>query len=320
MSYQLGEGEGAGRAIQRIAGEQLDRAIAELSGGVQADPVTAVHSARKALKKERSLLRLARGTLRSSERRRMNAAVRDAGRKLSAARDAEVMIQAVDALAEHYAGQLPKKTFTTLNTHLEAQAKSARESLAAGELTGEVVAELRALRLEVERWHLRSDGWKAIGPGLRRSYQRGQGAHRRAAKKPTVENLHEWRKRGKDLWYHLRLLEPLSPDVIHGQAKEAHHLSDVLGDDHDLAVLRTELIAGGADIPVDLESVIALIDHRREQLQTDAMRVGARLYAETPKALHHRIRSYWTVWRSPVQQTSPPVQLRGRHAVGATPT
>jgi hypothetical protein len=114
------------------------------------------------------------------------------------------------------------------------------------------------------------------------------------------------------------LLEPLSPDVIGGQAKEAHRLSDLLGDDHDLAVLRTALIAGAADIPVDLESVIALIDHRRGQLQSDAFRVGARLYAEKPKALHRRIHSYWRVWRSPVQETAPPVKLRGRHAVGAT--
>jgi hypothetical protein len=46
-------------ALRRSAREQLENAISELTDGVKVDTVTAVHDARKALKKERSLLRLA---------------------------------------------------------------------------------------------------------------------------------------------------------------------------------------------------------------------------------------------------------------------
>jgi hypothetical protein len=46
-----------------------------------------VHNARKAIKKERSLLRLARGAMPSEQRRRENAALREAARRLSTARD-----------------------------------------------------------------------------------------------------------------------------------------------------------------------------------------------------------------------------------------
>lgn len=126
MPYRLGDGEGADHAIRRCAGEQLDRAIAELSDGVKTDPVDAVHAARKALKKERSLLRLARGSLSSSVRRRENAALRDAGRRLSAARDADVLVQAIEDLAERYAGQLPERAFAASRKQSSNLAERAR--------------------------------------------------------------------------------------------------------------------------------------------------------------------------------------------------
>src|SRR5436305_5920816 len=234
MPYRVAEGEAADHAIRRIGAEQMDRAITELTDGVRADPVDAVHAARKALKKERSLLRLARGSMKSSVRRRDNAAFRSAGRRLSAARDAEVMVQALDGLAERYAGQLPATTFTTIREHLNVAGEAPRQSLMDSGLTGEVAEALRAARVRTEQWRLKRAGWKAVEPGLRRTYRRGGRAFKRAQSAPSTERLHEWRKRAKDHWYHLRLLAPIAPGTMKGQAKDAHVLSDVLGYDHDL--------------------------------------------------------------------------------------
>lgn len=51
-------------------------------------------------------------------------------------------------------------------------------------------------------------------------------------------NLHELRKRTKDLLYELELLCCVWPEMIGPLVEQAHHLTDLLGDDHDLAVLR----------------------------------------------------------------------------------
>ena len=107
MAYKLQAVETVRDGLRRCAREQLDRAIEELTTRAHEDPVEAVHDARKALKKARSLLRLSRGTIDSGERRRENAALRKAGRTLSAARDAEVKVQAVDELSQRFAGRLP---------------------------------------------------------------------------------------------------------------------------------------------------------------------------------------------------------------------
>ena len=246
MAYQLQPGEAVPDGLRRCAREQIDRAIAELSTRVADDPVEAVHDARKALKKARSLLRLSRGALDPDERRRDNAALRSAGRALSSARDAEVMLEATDDLADRFAARVPQTTFDAIRRHLVAERDPARRRLLESGLTDQVAEELGAVRSRIDDWSLRRGGWKALEPGLRRSYARGRAGLELARSHPTVENLHDWRKRTKDLWYHLRLLGPVSPGIVGGAAKEADKLSKLLGDDHDLAVLHERSSAAPA--------------------------------------------------------------------------
>jgi CHAD domain-containing protein len=291
MAYRLQTDESVPEGLRRCAREQLDWAIDQLSTGVVEDPVEAVHEARKSLKKARSLLRLGRGALDPDERRRDNAAMREAGRKLSATRDAEVMLEAADELAERFTGRLPQATFDAIRRHLLAQRHPDSG------LTDQVVGELKAVRSRIDDWTPRRSGWNALEPGLLRSYARGRAGLEHARNRPTTENLHEWRKRTKDLWYHLRLLKPLAPGIVGGAAKDADQLSKLLGDDHDLAVLHATLEHGTDDLKVDVDSVLDLIDHRREQLQAEAVALGERLYAERPKAFVARMHRYWKASR-----------------------
>jgi CHAD domain-containing protein len=297
MPYKLQAVETVRDGLRRCAREQLDSAIEELTTGVHDDPVEAVHDARKALKKARSLLRLCRGAIEGDDRRRENAALRHAGQALSGARDAEVKVQAVDDLSRRFAGRLPQSAFDAVRRHLEADRDPARRRLLESGLTGQVADELRLVRRRIDELPLRDGGWQAMAPGLLRTYRRGRDAMQLAHAEPSAENLHEWRKRTKDLWYHLRILGPMAPAIIGGQVKDADELSNLLGEDHDLAVLHETLEQGASELAIDLDSVLELIDHRREQLQAEAMLVGRRLYAEPCKAFHRRLHDYWKAWR-----------------------
>jgi CHAD domain-containing protein len=289
MAYRLEADESVRTAILRCAREQLDRAVSELSEGVNEDPVRAVHAARKAIKKERSLLRLARGAMPAAQRRRENAALREAARELSGTRDADVMIATVDSLADRFVGQLPATAFDAIREQLRSQG-SARPGSA---LESRAVGELGAIRVRVDDWQLSRDGWKAIEEGLVLSYKRGRKAFARARKQRSVEDLHAWRKRVKDLWYHERLLAAVCGPAVGGQAKDAHRLADLLGDDHDLALLRQTLTRDAMPIPADIDAVVTLIDHRREELQSEAVAIGERVYADSPKAFGRRMRRLW---------------------------
>jgi len=46
-----------------------------------------------------------------------------------------------------------------------------------------------------------------------------------------------------------------------------------------------------------VDAVLDLLDHRREQLQAEAVLLGQRLYAERPKVFVARMHVYWKASR-----------------------
>ena len=60
MSYRIGTDEPAAAGLRRCVIEQVDKAREHLGAGLAEDPATAVHEARKALKRARSGLRMGR--------------------------------------------------------------------------------------------------------------------------------------------------------------------------------------------------------------------------------------------------------------------
>ena len=270
MAYALSLDE-IEKSILRVARDQLGGAVEGLRH--PSDPVEAVHDARKRIKKSRALLRLARPAMRPRTFRATNRALRDQGRALSAARDADVLAETVDALADRYAGRLPKADFDTARVGVRKQPGAAPPE-----------HDLRAVAAAADDWPVGGVKQKTLVRALTDTYAQGREAYRAAEKEPTTELLHEWRKRAKDLWYQQQLLKRLWPDVMKALAGEAKSLSKLLGSDHDLAVLADEL-------PPD-SPLLPLIADRRAELQHDAFALGARVYAESPRAFRKRVRGY----------------------------
>ena len=292
-SFRLQGGESARDAVRRIATGEIDALIAALEGPSR--PGT-VHDVRKATKRLRALLRLMRGHLGEHVYDRENRTFRDAARALSPARDAEVLAATADRLAAG-AGGTPRG--------LTPLRRAARERLHAGHrrdaraVRRRIVASMRGARARVREWPIPDAGWKALRPGLHRIYGQSRRRWRDAAAAPTVETLHEWRKRAKDLRYALDLLEPIWPGTMKALAAEADALADRLGEDHDLALLRRLAGEVGGD-GADARAVLALIDGARRKLQAQAWALAARLYEAPPPRFTRRLEAYWRAWRAEI--------------------
>jgi hypothetical protein len=63
-------------------------------------------------------------------------------------------------------------------------------------------------------------------------------------------------------------------------------------------VLRGMILASPADFGDGAEEAIALIDAVRGDLQDRCHRLGARLYAERPRAFGERVGGYWSAWHA----------------------
>jgi hypothetical protein len=162
----------------------------------------------------------------------------------------------------------------------------------------EAAAAIEAVRSRVPTWRPAAKGWSAVGPGLRRIYRGARTAGRDAFADDTLgsDTLHEFRKRVKDHWHALQLLEPCWPELLSAWAAEAKRLSELLGQDHDLALLASAGTAAKGDL-LDPDELLAAAERRSGELRSEAQSLASRLYAETPEAFLARQRAYWRSWR-----------------------
>jgi CHAD domain-containing protein len=293
MAYKLSLDRQLPESAREVLAGQIREAVDRLrrAGGLEPEApeaVVALHDARKNLKKARSLLRLLRSSLPKATYRREMEMIRDCARTLADARDSDALLGTVRDLRELYAGEVPAAAFTRLERVLRKRARTTRGDQ--GEGLAETADRLEAGLSRLESIPTQKLTLQALLRALRRSYAAGRVAARRARLEPTVENLHEWRKRVKDLWYQERLVQTAWLELVEFRTTQAHRLSDLLGDDHDLAML-LELLRE-EQRPVALagsEQLIAVVEGRRLELQSRATLLGARLYAERPKAYGRRM-------------------------------
>jgi CHAD domain-containing protein len=295
-AYRLQGGEFVPDGMRRVARGQLDAGLEELEGQPGRKLDQAVHETRKRLKRLRASLRLERFAIGDETYRRENVVFRDLGRRLSAPRDARVLIETLDALTDRFGDELSADQLAALRDRFEKDHQRAVAKLRRDRTGFDAArAELEEARLRSAAWQYAPDGFEALRPGLERIYRRGRRSMRAAADDPSDEHLHEWRKRAKDLWHALQLVRPAAPKRMKKQAARAHRLADLLGDDHDLAVLREQV--ADADVTVEQEAtraaLLSVIDRRRASLQRDALKLGARIYARRPKKFARSIERGW---------------------------
>ena len=297
MSYRFEHGETIPDGVRRIAREQIDDALELLAE--PADHVEeAVHEVRKNCKKLRGLVRLMRPGM-GDDYTTANVTFRDAARELSSIRDAHALLETFDELVAAHASRVHTQGVTSVRAELSRRATEASEAVTSDD---ERIEHAHALLTEgrdrINDWPLDDDA-DVLGAGAAKTYKRGRKRLRDSMVDPTDENLHQWRKRVKYTWYHLRLVRDSAPSVLKPLVKRFHDLSDVLGDDHDLAVLTEQLHAtpdafgGHAAVGRAME----IIDASRDDLQRRARSLGSRLYVESPGAFAERLTGYWSTWQ-----------------------
>jgi len=293
MPFHFRKREPVAKAMRRMCRERVDDALKTLKRG---DHLKVVHNVRKEIKKLRAIFRLMRGEIGNKIYRRSNKALRAAAGGLTAMRDAQVKLIAFENLAKHFRHRLSARPFPKIKAALQKNCRDEERKFLEGRSVASVGKILRALKKNAVGLKTGSKGWKAIRPGLTRSYRRGQEALRTVHEDVSPENLHEWRKRVKDLGYHLRLLCRVWPKELQATTDELETLGELLGDDQDLVMLAEfarEKFQGTGDADV----LGRLIGLRQMELRAEALKIGERFYAEEPAYFCRRIGDYWKIWR-----------------------
>jgi CHAD domain-containing protein len=125
----------------------------------------------------------------------------------------------------------------------------------------------------------------ALAPDFRRIYRRGRRACRTARQEPSTEHLHELRKRAKYLWYAAQIVRAAAPKKMKRIARRAHELSNLIRDNHDLALLAQrahERCDRFAD-ETSAGKLAALVERRRAEPEREALDLGRRLFRKKPR-------------------------------------
>ena len=261
------------------------------------DPHQAIHQARKQLKKIRALVRLVRNTIGADHYQAANAYFRDAARLISDARDATAILETIDHLQTTVDKQREQTLLKKVKRHLGGKkAAITRYSINQDHLLNQVLTALQDAESYYQDWSLpATTDFSAFSGGIKRIYKRGRKAQQKAYREQTAEAFHDWRKRVKYLRYQVKLLSPLWPAPLNVLEDELHQLTDYLGDDHDLFVLRQAIAQ--ADLPNNqaLHSLYATIETQRSTLEQAARPLSEKLYYEKPKRWVKTLAHYWEV-------------------------
>jgi len=288
VAYRFRKSESLPHAIRRVYTEEIDWAVGQLARAK--DREKAVHEARKSLKKIRGMLGLIAeplGRLYKTEDRYF----RNVGQQLAKLRDSAVMIATFDALAAQHHELDPVALVNIRCNLLRCQCEAPAEK----QVAAEVSQSLATARAKAVAWPLDQLQFPALLPDLTAVYRAGRKAHKNALSEQTAESFHDFRKQVKKHWYHLRLFEGNLPGAMKKRVKELRTLETVLGDEHNLAVLR-ERIAADVETSGDrhqIRSFLAVLEDEGNELRKRAMKSGEQLYSVKPHTFAGTLSTLW---------------------------
>jgi len=288
MGFRLRLREPLPDGLKRVFREQMESALELCRHPAKQRGVT-VHEVRKHLKKLRAAMRLAIPEVGKNRHALEDRYVRKIGRLVSDLRDAQVRLQTLIQLRD----ETPKRSEESPFPRIEELLSLERESFSAA-FAGwqkQAIPQLERAEARLLKWPLEGLTWKQVCDAVGKIYKRGQRGLAKTINDPEPEDFHAWRKRVKDIWYQLRILQPLNRMVLTEMARDAEVLGELLGREHDLnflwALLETE--KGDEALRDELAQLEKLIRKRGKRLRTNALELGRRFHAEPAKAFAKRI-------------------------------
>jgi CHAD domain-containing protein len=292
MAYRLKPGRPIDQEVRRIVDTQLARAVDQLrhTGDPRSD--AAVHEARRHIKKVRAVLRLVQPTL-GDEYAAANRRLQAANRMLAPIADGEAVVDTIARLKGEYGPRLPARTLKSIRAALMARAAKIDRKATLDRVLPRVGAVLRVQRGKVRLWRLDAHGFRTVAGGLEKTVRRARKAMRRAAQDPTADHFHAWRRRVKDLWFQIRLVEERCGNTLLADQRRLEELDGCLGEYHNVVLLERVLMTEALLSRRQTARCLRLLREVQTQLRRRAVVQARRIFSEKPKHIVRRVHRLW---------------------------
>ena len=280
--------------IKKLIYDQISRARDQIEN--QTDIHLAIHESRRTLKRIRAVLRLTRDEIGNSNYHRENILMRDLGRRLSGARDHQVLLRTFSSLEEQYptsfSGSEISRIKQLVKDQTDFEINHFMHDLGGFEQFKEDLVEASG---RVDQYCIIRNDFRAIENGLRRNYKQGRRLLKQIGRDDHEIYFHEFRKRSKYFLHHIQILRPLFPRLMKAYAKSIQEYSELLGETRDYYRLEIFLEEFGSQpIPADSRKKMTdKIRQVRNELMEKIFLDSSHIYAEKPGALVDRMRRYY---------------------------
>lgn len=235
----------------------------------------AVHRVRRRLKRARAVFSVVE-EVPGANRDHRTAQARDIGRLLAGARDADVVAREARRVLARAEG----RTVAAAGVLVERLETAQQAAHAVLPPLDEVAARLRAAEADAHSLPDRFEAGRLLADAIVAAYRRGRRDWRDLCDGASVEAMHDWRKRVKRR-RHLSALVPIdTPLTTRALQRDLDDLGEILGEEHDLALLAARLDEDAALLrPREgRDGVVDLIERRRRRLAKKAVELGEELY------------------------------------------
>lgn len=294
MSYRLDPAVPMSEALRRVAFAEL-----EIAHGALATPPerhSGVHSARKCMKRLRSLLLLVRPGMPEPVFATLTDRLAIIARGLAPARDAAALIDAVDKLERETGAGPGLGPIQSLRAWLHKRRHAAEQNLERS-AASDAMRALLEIRPTFAGLAVYPDDFRSLAKGLKRCYRTTRESFQHTFAAERDEDVHEWRKGVQHHWRQMQLLAPCWPSELTARAEAARSLSQVLGDDHDISLLcqlvSTPTMMFGS--PEETAAFLKRCRRRHRALRKEARTQGERLFTERSRPFAERIEAYWQI-------------------------
>lgn len=275
------------RQLRRIVRSELSAALESLGEPDDAG----IHEARKSVKKTRAILRLLREPL-ASDYSDENARLRTVAHDLSSLRDADATLVTLRELHGRYPRAMSSQVLEAVEHGLAGRKREAKAKTEP--IVRHARAAIVAARQELPAEVGQVGHFRAARSGAVASYRAARKAREGLTLDAEASAFHEWRKRTKDHWYHVRLFARL-PNGPRSRTETLRRLEEWLGKDHDLATLRSIVLDGDERFGDARTRTVLLgsIMRRQAALRRRALALGTRLFSARPKDFGASVTHWW---------------------------
>lgn len=242
----------------------------------------AVHEARKGLRRARAVLSMVSAALPKGERSAVRAALQEARRSLSTARDHAVAPEILASIA------LSDEDRATAKRVLDNAAEALPPTKELTQLLAEAATRAAAQAEALEAALPQELAWKVVVDGIKDVYADARKARRRG--KESKAWFHTWRRRTKELVYQLELVAEHAGQRVNAIHEEIEGIASTQSPAVDLIMLREFVNTYAQGIAPDaVEHLRDSIESALDDVMTTARDAGRDAYSQRPKRFAKRL-------------------------------